>query len=61
MRQRETNEVLIIWAKMFPNDPGKRAEYELAARRTRAKPNPVTESVREQIGLEIERAARGKG
>jgi hypothetical protein len=51
MRQRETSEVLIK-ATMFPGDPDKRAVYERAAR-TRAKPNPVTSSIREQIEQEI--------
>jgi hypothetical protein len=44
---------------MFPNDPAKRAEYERAAAtaRTRAKPNPITRSVREEVEREIDRVA----
>ncbi len=67
------SEVLIIPAVMFPNDPAKRAEYEQAAR-NRAKRNPGTLSITEQVRFmraqveqEIDRAcsasppARGKG
>ncbi len=59
MRERKTNEILIIPATMFPNDPAKRAEYERAAAtaRTRAKPNPITRSVREEVEREIDRVA----
>jgi hypothetical protein len=62
MRERKANEILIIPATMFPNDPAKRAEYErAAAAQRRAKPNPITRSVREQVEREIDRAAFGKG
>jgi hypothetical protein len=55
----QENEVKVVRATMFPNDPEKRNAFLLALRRIKKPNSAITESIREQVEREISRCEKG--